>query len=69
MKYTINGKEATRSEVQKHLEAELKAAENSPHFMGRIFYKLDCIEHFAKKYMTEQATTTFNYFELQIIAE
>lgn len=69
MKYTINGKEATRTEVQEHLEAELKAAENSPNFQGRIFYNIDYIDHMAKDVMKKCGITVVSYFELQIIAE
>ena len=67
MKYTINGTEATRGEVQAHLTAEMKESENSPYFPGRCFYNLDCIEHYVRHFMAENNTTTWAYSDIGFI--
>lgn len=69
MRYTINGIEVTRKDVQDQLTAEMKEAENSPYFMGRIHYNLDYIESVATRFMKESNTTEFPFDNVVIIAQ
>lgn len=69
MKYKIDGKDATRNQVQELLTAEMKEAENSPYFMGRIFYNIDYIEHVAMRFMKINGETTFPFVNVVLIAD
>ena len=69
MRYTINGRETTRQEVQNQLTAEMREAEGSPYFMGRIHYNLDYIEAVALRFMRETNTTEFHFDDVVIYAQ
>ena len=69
MRYLMDGKEVKREKIQEQLTAEMKAAENSPYFMGRIHYNLDHIEHVAKRFMRINGEKTFPFDNIVLIAE
>lgn len=69
MKYLMDGKEVSREEVQEQLTAKMKEAENSPYFMGRIFYNLDYIESVANLAMKISGENAFPFDNIVLVAE
>ena len=69
MRYLIDGNEVTRTQVQDQLTAEMKEAENSPYFMGRVFYNLDYIERVAERFMRANRKMDFHFDNVVLIAD